>query len=38
MMAQGEGSQQVVESLQVTALHSLMLGDIVDSELPVVSC
>jgi hypothetical protein len=35
MMAQGDASQQVVESRWVKALHSLVLGDTVDSELPV---
>jgi len=36
-MAQGDPSQQVVESHWVIALHSSILGDIVDSELPVGS-
>jgi len=38
MMAQGEGSRQVVEFHWEIALHSSILGDIVDSELPVSSC
>jgi hypothetical protein len=38
MMAQGDPSRQVVDSHWVIALHSLMLGDIVDRELPVGSC
>jgi len=37
MMAQGEGSLQVVESRWEIALYSSILGDIVDSELPVGS-
>jgi hypothetical protein len=37
MMAQGDPSRQVVESRWVIALHSSILGDIVDSELPVGS-
>jgi len=37
MMAQGEGSQQVVESRWVIAHHSLIFSDIADSELPVSS-
>ena len=36
-MAQGEGRRQVVESGWVKALHSSILGDIVDTELPVGS-
>jgi hypothetical protein len=37
MMAQGDPSQQVVESCWVIALHSVILADIVDSEPPVRS-
>ena len=37
MMGQGEGSLQVVISRWAIALHSSILGDIVDSELPVSS-
>jgi len=37
MMAQGVPFQQVVESRCVIALHSLILGDIVGSELPLGS-
>jgi len=37
MMAQGDSSRQVVESHWVIALHLSILGDIVDSELPVGS-
>ena len=37
MIAQGDPSRQVVESRWVIALHSLILRDIVDSELPVGS-
>ena len=37
MMAEGEGSRQVVESHWEIALHSSILGDIVDSELPIGS-
>ena len=37
MMAQGDSSRQVAESKWVIDLHSLILGDIVDSELPVGS-
>ena len=36
-MAQGDPSQQVVELCLVIALHSLILGDIVDSEHQVSS-
>jgi len=35
IMAQGEGSQQVVESRWVIGFHSSILGDSVDSEFPV---
>ena len=38
MMAQGEGSRHVEESHWEIALHLLIVGDIVDSELPVGSC
>jgi hypothetical protein len=37
IMALGDPSWQVVESLWVIALHTLALGDIVDCELPVGS-
>jgi hypothetical protein len=37
-MGQGEESLQVLEIRQVIALHSSILGDIVESELPVGSC
>jgi hypothetical protein len=37
MMSQGDPSWQVIESHRVIALHSSILGDIVDSELPVSS-
>jgi len=37
MMAQGDPSRQVVESHLVSALQSMILGDIVDSELPIDS-
>jgi len=37
MMAQGEGSLQVLESCWVIGLHSSISSDIVDSELPVGS-
>jgi hypothetical protein len=37
MMPQGDPSRQVVESHWEIALHSSILGDIVDGELPVSS-